>query len=207
MTSCQETVIIQVMENDPLQYLGATLIESIKIKEQFFIHYGKKLVHVADLIGQSLARGKKIMICGNGGSASDSIHFSGEMLGRMLVERHPLKAISLTADISTLTAIANDYGYEHIFSRQLGGLADEGDVLICISTSGNSKNILNAAITGREKKCLTIGILGRNGGKLKDVCEHNLIVEEAYNSSRCQETHIFILHSLVDLIDRFFLKT
>lgn len=142
---------------------------------------------------------------GNGGSCADASHLAAEFTGRLLTERDPLPAIALTTDTSAITAIGNDYGFEHVFDRQLFALANEGDVVIAISTSGNSPNILNAVKTALWKKCFVIGLTGKDGGDLKHLCNTCFIVDQGKNSCRIQETHIFLIHSVVDLIDKFFL--
>jgi D-sedoheptulose 7-phosphate isomerase len=131
---------------------------------------------------------------------------AAEMIGRMLIDRHPLPAMALTTDTSNLTAIANDYSFDVIFEKQVQGLGQKGDVLLAISTSGNSKNVLLAAAAAKHKGMKVVSMTGGTGGKLKDQSDLNLNVELGTNSSRIQETHIFIVHSLVDVMDRYFLN-
>jgi phosphoheptose isomerase len=128
------------------------------------------------------------------------------MVGRMLIERNPLPALALTTDTSNLTAIANDYSFDVIFEKQVQGLGQPGDVLLAISTSGNSKNVIRAVEAARLKKIKVVSMTGGTGGTLRELSDVNLNVAGGKNSSRVQETHIFIIHSLVDLMDRFFLK-
>lgn len=189
----------------PLDYLTQTSAESTAIRQQFLQESAQALIEASRLMGASLEKGGKVLICGNGGSAADAQHMAAEMVGRMLIERRALAAIALTTDSSNLTALANDYGYEHVFSRQVEALARPGDVLIAISTSGNSPSVLRAAQAARTMGCKVIGMTGGTGGKLASEVDLLLNVAAGRNSSRIQETHIFIIHSLVDLLDRFFL--
>ena len=155
-------------------------------------------------IGQTLTRCLKnegtIFWCGNGGSASDSQHLAGELIGRFVGERKPLKSISLTADSAVMTCIVNDYGYEHIFARQVEALCNEGDVLIGITTSGNSENVLNAFKVANRKGVHTIGFLGKGGGKATSLVQQSIIIDSD-TTARIQEMHIFIGHILCDLIE------
>ena len=186
------------------EYILSTFDESLKAKKHFVDSNLDLLVKACELISTQLKGGKKLMICGNGGSAADAQHMAAEMIGRMLIERNPLPAMSLTTDTSNLTAIANDYAFDHIFEKQVQGLGLEGDVLLAISTSGNSKNVLLAVEAAKKKKIKVISLTGGTGGKLKEISDVNLNVELGKNSSRIQETHIFIIHSLVDVMDRYF---
>ncbi|PAF41516.1 D-sedoheptulose 7-phosphate isomerase [Helicobacter sp. 11S02596-1] len=150
-----------------------------------------------------LAKGGKILICGNGGSAADAQHFAAELTGRYKRERKALAGIAITTDTSALTAIGNDYGYDVVFSRQVQALANPQDVVFGISTSGNSKNILNAFEAGKTIGCKTIGMSGRDGGKMSAICDINLIVPSD-DTPRIQETHILIIHTLCDVIETAF---
>ena len=141
-----------------------------------------------------------IFWCGNGGSAADSQHLAGELVGRFCGDRRPLKSISLNADTAVMTCIVNDYGYEHIFSRQIEGIGTEGDVLIGISTSGNSININKALIMANQKKIETIALLGKGGGGSLELARYNLVVP-SNSTARVQEMHILIGHILCDLIE------
>jgi D-sedoheptulose 7-phosphate isomerase len=155
---------------------------------------------VANIFLSCLEARGTIFWCGNGGSASDSQHLAGELVGRFVDERKPLKSISLTADSAVMTCIVNDYGYEHIFSRQVEALGSKGDVLVGISTSGNSKNVLNAFKVAKIKGVKTIGLLGRAGGMAKNLVEESIIVP-SNSTARVQEMHILIGHILCDLIE------
>ncbi len=151
-------------------------------------------------LAASLKKGNKILICGNGGSAADAQHFAAELVGRFEKERQAFPAIALTTDTSNLTAIGNDYGYDRVFARQVEGLGLPGDILICISTSGNSENLLLAAETAREKGVTTIGLLGKEGGLLKGKADLSVTVRQKV-TARIQEAHIFILHYWAALIE------
>jgi D-sedoheptulose 7-phosphate isomerase len=158
-------------------------------------------IYTAGVIAtETLQGGHKILLCGNGGSAADAQHIAAELTGRYKIERRGLPAIALTTDTSALTAIGNDYGYDQIFSRQVEALAQKGDLLIGISTSGNSANVIYAMQQARELGCRTIGLSGKGGGKLSDVCDLNIIVPSD-DTARIQEMHILIGHILCQLID------
>ena len=161
------------------------------------------LEKIAAVIVEAIDKGNKILFAGNGGSAADSQHFAAEMSGRFKKERRGLPGISLTTDTSALTAIANDYGYENVFSRQVEALAKPGDVFICFSTSGNSPNILKAAEKALEIGCKTIGFLGKDGGTIKNKCNISFIVP-APVTARIQETHLLAYHIVCELIDNSF---
>lgn len=152
------------------------------------------------IITDTLARGNKVLLCGNGGSAADAQHIAAELTGRYKTERRGLPGIALTTDTSALTAIGNDYGYERVFDRQVEALAREGDLLIGISTSGNSKNVNNALKVAKELGCRTIGFSGRDGGKMSNLCDVNIIVPSD-NTPRIQEMHILIGHIMCQAID------
>jgi D-sedoheptulose 7-phosphate isomerase len=145
------------------------------------------------MIIETIKRGNKILVCGNGGSASDAQHFCAELVGRFEKERKALPAIALTADTSILTALGNDYGYKNIFSRQVEGLGSAGDALIVISTSGNSENAILAVTAARNTGVKSIGLLGNDGGKLASSVDFAVVVPHAV-TARIQEAHIFIIH-------------
>lgn len=151
------------------------------------------LRRVGDMLLQCLLGGRKIMICGNGGSASDAQHFAAEIVGRFEKERRAYPAIALSTDTSILTAVGNDYGYEEVFSRQVDGLGRPGDVLLGISTSGGSENVIRAVKRGSFLGLQTVGLLGKDGGDLKRMVDQAIVVESA-TTARIQEIHIFILH-------------
>ena len=148
----------------------------------------------------ALSNGNKILVCGNGGSASDAQHIASELVGRFVKHRRSLPAIALTTDTSAITAIGNDYGFDRIFSRQLEGLAVKGDILIGISTSGNSENVLKAISLAKEMGCKTIGLLGNDGGNIKNECDLSIVVPSAV-TARIQEIHILIGHMICTFVD------
>ena len=151
----------------------------------------------------TLKDGNKILLFGNGGSAADAQHIAAELTGRYKSERRGLPGIALTTDTSALTAIGNDYGYDRVFDRQVESLANEGDLLIGISTSGNSKNVINAFKVGRELGCNILGFSGKDGGEMNELCDINLIVPSD-NTPRIQEMHILFGHTICQLIDNAF---
>ena len=157
----------------------------------------------AKLCIDALKNGKKILIFGNGGSAADAQHIAAELVGRYKEERKGLAAIALTTDTSALTSIGNDYGYSHVFDRQIEALANSGDAVIGISTGGSSGNVLSALTLANQIGCKTIGFSGRSGGAMNDLCDINLVVPSE-DTPRIQEMHIFIGHTICHLIDQSF---
>jgi D-sedoheptulose 7-phosphate isomerase len=151
-------------------------------------------------IARALAAGGKLLLCGNGGSAADCQHIAAELTGRFIKDRRPLAAISLTTDSSALSCISNDYSYDEVFVRPLQALGRPGDVLLAISTSGNSGNVVKAVQAAREIGVVTLGLLGRDGGKLRELCDHALVVPGS-ETARIQEAHILIGHTLCNLIE------
>ncbi|MPV85468.1 D-sedoheptulose-7-phosphate isomerase [Ostreibacterium oceani] len=154
----------------------------------------------AALIQTSCLDGKTVFVCGNGGSAADAQHFSAELTGRYVLDRPAYAGVALTVDTSALTAIANDYGYAQVFARQLDGLAKSGDVLVAISTSGHSANIMAAVEVAKKKQMQTIALLGRDGGQLASVADISIVVP-AYETARIQEAHSFILHYFCEWLE------
>ena len=155
------------------------------------------------LIVATLQRGGKLLICGNGGSAAEAAHFSTELVGRYAKNRRALPAIALSADGSLLTCVVNDYGYEHAFSRQVAGFARPGDLLIVLTTSGNSANILAALHEANKLGIESIAFLGRGGGKAKGLATCDLIIPGERGAS-AQEAHLFLIHHFCELIDNAF---
>tara|TARA_B100001029_G_C14951763_1_gene389203 strand:+ start:349 stop:942 length:594 start_codon:yes stop_codon:yes gene_type:complete len=156
---------------------------------------------IAQLASNSLSRDGTIFWCGNGGSAADSQHLAADLVCRFIADRIPLKSVALTTDSSILTAISNDYSFDKIFARQLKALGKEGDILIAISTSGNSRNIKEAVLTARNIGIETIGLLGRDGGISVDLFSQKLIIP-SNSTARIQEVHILIGHLIIDLIEK-----
>lgn len=153
-----------------------------------------------EMIHASLAAGGKLLIAGNGGSAADAQHIAAELTGRFLRERKPLPALALHANSSALTAIGNDYGYEYVFARELAAHARPGDVLLAISTSGGSKNILRAIEEARQKRVAVIGMSGESGGAMRTACDLCLCVPSK-SAARIQEMHIMIGHTICELLE------
>jgi D-sedoheptulose 7-phosphate isomerase len=160
-----------------------------------------QIAALVTLLVETFQRGGKLLVMGNGGSAADAQHFVAEIVGRFKMERRGLPAIALSTDTSILTAIGNDYGFDRVFSRQVEALATTGDLVVGISTSGNSPNVLKALELAREKGCGTVGLLGKDGGTIKDVCELALIVPTS-DTPRVQEAHITIIHIVCDLLEK-----
>ena len=156
-----------------------------------------------ELIVAAITNGHKVLLAGNGGSAADAQHIAAELSGRFVKERKALPGIALTVDTSALTAIANDYGYNHVFSRQVEALAQPGDLFIGISTSGNSQGILNAFEAAKKMGCKTLGLSGRDGGKMNGICDLNIVVPSDV-TARIQEMHILIGHILCKAVDELF---
>lgn len=189
----------------------------ITIKKRFeeSIHVKNKILNDKELcqtiqkaclaIIEAYKNGGKVILCGNGGSASDALHIAGELVGRFQKERKSLPAIVLNADIATLTAIANDYGYADVFSRQVEGYMTKQDVLIGISTSGNSENVYRGIIKGKEIGGQTIGMIGGNGGKIGNIVDFPIIVPSDV-TARIQESHITIGHIICEIVESTLLK-
>ena len=181
------------------EILSSSLIEHseilTKVKGQTI-----PIVAISNAIVSTLKAGGKVMICGNGGSAADSQHFAAELTGRYKKERRALAAIALHTDTSALTAISNDYAYDKVFSRQVEALGKKGDALVIITTSGNSPNLLEAARKAKELDITVIGLLGKGGGKAKDLCDLSFIVPSD-NTPRIQEMHILTIHIICEIID------
>ena len=176
---------------------------SLEAKQRTLEMMGPCIAQAAELLAERLRKGNKILICGNGGSAADAQHFAAELVNRFEIERPGLAAIALTTDSSALTSIANDYAFEQIFARQLRALGRPGDVLLAISTSGDSPNVRVAIDAARELGMTTLALTGRDGGAMADQlgAEDIEIRVAARATARIQETHILIIHCLCDLVD------
>lgn len=161
----------------------------------------ERLEAAVELVATALSEGNKLLVMGNGGSAGDAQHLAAEIVGRFKLERRGLPAIALTTDTSILTAIGNDYGFEQVFRRQVEALAAPGDVVVGISTSGNSPNVLAALSLAREMGCRTVGFLGRDGGTIGPMVDLDLTVP-SQDTPRIQEGHITMIHILCDLVER-----
>jgi D-sedoheptulose 7-phosphate isomerase len=177
--------------------------ESAQLKLATAPRLAAPIARAAQIMTDSLKSGGKVLACGNGGSAADAQHFSAELLGRFERERQELAAIALTTDTSAITAIANDYSYDMIFAKQVRGLGARGDVLIAISTSGNSTNVIEAMNAARTKGMTVVALTGRDGGKMSAVLGANDVHLNVSSNvtARIQEVHILILHCLCDAID------
>jgi len=172
-----------------------------EVIEEIENHLTRTISTVTVLIAEALKNGNKILLMGNGGSAADAQHMAAEIIGRFKLERRALPAIALTTDTSILTAIGNDYGFETVFRRQVEALAVAGDVVIGISTSGSSPNVRSALLLAAEKGCRTVGLLGKDGGTIRDCVEIPLIVTSD-DTPRIQEGHITIIHIICDLVEK-----
>ena len=174
--------------------------EHLKVSKKTMESIGKPIEIAAKICIDSLKNGNKILIFGNGGSAADAQHIAAELVGRYKTERKGIPAIALTTDTSAITSIANDYGYLHVFERQVEALANEGDVVIGISTGGGSANVISALRLANDLGCKTIGFSGKDGGEFNALCDVNLIAI-AEDTPRIQEMHILIGHTICHLIE------
>ncbi|ACC98670.1 Phosphoheptose isomerase [Elusimicrobium minutum Pei191] len=181
-----------------LQTEGDELIETLKwVKENL----AAKVEELANVIITCYKNGGKVILMGNGGSAGDAQHIAAEFVGRYKLERGSFPALALNTNTSTITAVGNDYSYDDVFSRQVEGFAQKDDVVIGISTSGNSKNVYKALESAKKKGCYTAAFLGKDGGTIKNIVDLDLTVK-SNNTPRVQECHIFMAHSMCDLVDR-----
>ena len=176
------------------------LADSLKVKEAFIRENLSNLVLLAEKVALAFASDCKLLICGNGGSAADAQHIAAEFINRYALERPPLPAMALTTDTSVITSIGNDYSFDDIFSKQVKALGMEGDILLGISTSGNSENVLSAVRDARNQGMITAGFIGRDGGKLATLVDMALIVKNN-DTARIQEAHILAGHILCHLVD------
>jgi len=184
--------------------IRALFRDSIETKQRSMEELVPSIAAAAQVMTNCLLNNGKILSCGNGGSAGDAQHFSAEMLNRFEMERPGLPAMALTTDSSTLTSIANDYCYEDIFSKQVRALGQQGDVLLGISTSGNSENVLRAVQAAHERDMPVVALTGRDGGKMAGMYSENdvEIRVPASSTARIQEVHLLLIHCLCDFIDR-----
>ena len=189
---------------DPIQRVRDNFHESIKLKTESVELLAPLISSAASLMAASLLQEHKILSCGNGGSAADAQHFSAEMLNRFEMERPGLPAIALTTDTSTLTSIANDYQFAEIFSKQIRALGQPGDILLAISTSGSSHNIIHAIDAAHDRSMNIIALTGKDGGEVANLMRDGDIEIRVpgRSTARIQEVHLMIIHSLCDLVDR-----
>jgi D-sedoheptulose 7-phosphate isomerase len=176
------------------------LHESLRV-QQALLDQVDVIQQIAAALTQALRSGHKVLLCGNGGSAADAQHVAAELLGKFARERSAWPALALTTNSSVLTAIANDYDFERVFARQVEGLAVAGDVVVGISTSGNSPNVLRALDTARAKRCITIGVTGETGGQLQDLADVCFCAPSTH-TPRIQEAHIVMWHIVCELVER-----
>lgn len=181
--------------------------ESVTVKQQSQTVLSQPIADAAQALVRCLLNDRKILICGNGGSAADAQHFAAELVNRFEVERPGLPAIALTTDSSVLTSIANDYDYKQIFSKQVNALGMAGDILIAISTSGNSPNVAQAILSAHQRQMTVVALTGRDGGSMASLLTENdfHLCVPAQRTARIQEVHLLVLHCLCDLIDHLLL--
>ena len=191
------------IQMDTTQRVKNNFLESIQIKTESLDKLAPIIAEAARAMANSLLNNHKILACGNGGSAADAQHFSAEMLNRFEMERPGLPAIAITTDSSTLTSIANDYQYADIYSKQIRALGQKDDVLLAISTSGKSHNVIHAIDAAHDINMLVIALTGKDGGEIRSMLNNNdfEICVPTKSTARIQEVHIMIIHSLCDLID------
>lgn len=174
--------------------------ESAQVKVKFAGENADKIIEVVQLIAQAFRESKKVILFGNGGSATDASHIAAEFVNRFLMERPPLPAIALNTDTAVLTSISNDYDFSQVFSKQLAALGNEGDVVIGISTSGNSLNVIKAIDVAKKNGMKTVVLTGGTGGKMADIADYTFIVQTKV-TARVQETHITLGHAICQLVD------
>ena len=187
---------------DKIKFIESSLNESAEVKKKILSHCTEQILKAVEVISTAFKNGKKVLLCGNGGSAADSQHIATEFVIRLnpKIKRPGLPAIAITTDTSNLTAGGNDIGFENTFARTVEALGNEGDVLIGISTSGNSENVIRAIKTAKEKNMTVIGLLGKDGGRMKELCDIAIVVP-SNNTQRIQEGHITIGHIISELVE------
>ena len=178
----------------------AVFAESARVHEMAAESLSDVIAAAATAVTESLRTGNKVLLCGNGGSAADAQHIAAELAGRLRLERRGLPAIALTVNPSVITALANDYGYDMVFARQVEGLGRKGDVLVGISTSGSSTNVLRALETARTAGLVTVGLVGQGTGQMGGLCDH-LIVAPTEDTQRIQEIHIAAGHAICEIVE------
>lgn len=185
-----------------MEQIKEIIQESIAVKQKLLENGPllEQLQELAELVAGGYQNDQKVLFCGNGGSAADAQHIAAELSGRFYMDREPLYAEALHCNTSYLTAVANDYSYGEIYSRLVKGMGHKGDILFCISTSGNSENIVKAAEMGKEMGLFTVALTGESGGKLADIC-HYLLNVPSNDTPRIQECHILLGHILCQLVE------
>lgn len=184
--------------------MHSIFIENISQHQQLFSRLGEldhAVTKASLLIASGLSAGGKLIICGNGGSAADSQHIAAEFTGRFIKDRRPIAAISLTTDTSALTCIGNDYSFNEVFGRQVLAIGRPGDILLAITTSGNSANVIAAIEAAKNIGIQSIGLLGRDGGKALNICDHSIVVPSDV-TARIQEAHILIGHTICGMVEK-----
>lgn len=176
-------------------YLKEHIALFTKLEQNF-----KNIEQISKILMDTIKQGNKVLIMGNGGSAADAQHFAAELVGRYKIERKAFPAIALTTDSSILTCVPNDFSFDKVFERQIEALAEQGDLVIGLSTSGNSKNVFNALKTAKEKGCFTAALLGNQGGKIKELSDLSVIVDSS-DTARIQEAHIFMIHCICEITE------
>ena len=187
---------------DARKFIKDSLTESSETKLKIIDRLTEEILKSVEILSVCFREGNKLLLCGNGGSAADCQHIATELMIRLNhhIQRPPLPAVALTTDTSNLTAGGNDIGFENVFTRNVEGLGNKGDVLLAISTSGNSQNVINAVHSAHKKLMKVIGFLGGNGGKLKDIVDLPVIVPSS-NVQRIQEGHITLAHIICELVE------
>jgi len=185
--------------NKQKNFLNESIENHRKVIENL-TNQSNEILDIINIAKHTLSNQNKILFCGNGGSAADSQHLAAEFTGRFISKKQPLPAIALTTDTSAITAIGNDFSFDEIFSRQVNALGVKGDLLFAISTSGNSTNVLKAVEESKKIGIKSIGLLGNDGGKLSEICDHSIVIKSNI-TSRIQEAHIFIGHLVCESVD------
>jgi len=189
-----------------INHISAIVAQSLEVKRRYFAGHAEDLVRAAEIIAESFRAGGKVLLCGNGGSSTDAQHIAGELVNQFSrVKRRALPALALSTDGGVLTSIANDTGFENVFARQVEAFGARNDVLVAITTSGTSANIVAAVERARAQGLKVIGLLGRDGGAVAPLCDLALVVESA-DTQRIQETHNLISHILCELVERMLFK-
>lgn len=185
------------------EYIRENIAEGIECKQALLQNEALLLEveHVAQACIEAYKKGNKLLVCGNGGSASDAMHMTGELVGRYLIERRGIPAVALNANVTIMTALSNDYDYNSVFAKQVRALGNEGDILFGISTSGNSKNVVMAFEEARKLGITTVGLTGAGGGQMRESSDYLLNVPSD-RTPRIQEMHIVLIHTLCGLIEK-----
>ncbi len=188
-------------KNNMVEEIQQTFAESIAVKQKSLERLTDTIADIAEVIVESLSNGGKLLLCGNGGSAADAQHIAAEFICRFVRNRQALPAIALTTDTSIITAAGNDFSFDEVFSRQVDALGAPGDVLLAISTSGNSPNVIKAVESAKRNRVTVIGFTGESGGKLRDMCDICLCVPSTV-TARIQEVHITAAHAICSIAEK-----